>query len=293
MLSTVYSQNGCSRLQLWTTNHVSQRFLQDALAPYGSKEFFSVNILNMTDVFVNIQSNFPDLSDILYAKRHLIAELTTNIEKDSAVGAAHSRRRQRKQTLYSDMIRVLVLAAYGGVYFDTDVLLLRNLQPLLSRDFYYRWSNKPYANTAVFHLHRGSSNAAKLVEQGLQTRYFWQFDTVNRLCRAFHPKYVHRTIEQHHGNVELLPSAYMDPHWVCFDMRLDRVNDHTERVYGLRDWYSMFAAQDAETTVESFFPGAFAYHWHSQYRRSIGRNSVAAVFLRRYEEIRASGRFFA
>lgn len=39
---------------------------------------------------------------------------------------------------YSDLVRVLLLHLYGGVWLDMDVLLLRDLAPLLKYEFAYR-----------------------------------------------------------------------------------------------------------------------------------------------------------
>ncbi len=63
----------------------------------------------------------------------------------------------------------LFLGAYGGVYLDCDMLLLRPLTPLLSRDFFYRWSFKPYCNTAAMHWALGSENAATILRAALDS----------------------------------------------------------------------------------------------------------------------------
>ena len=56
----------------------------------------------------------------------------------------------------SDLIRVVVLYLFGGVYFDLDVMFLRNLAPLLNYEFAYRWSYSQNANSALCHFHKGS-----------------------------------------------------------------------------------------------------------------------------------------
>ena len=43
--------------------------------------------------------------------------------------------------LESDLFRVLILYAFGGVYTDMDFLFLRNFGPLLGREWLYQWSS--------------------------------------------------------------------------------------------------------------------------------------------------------
>ena len=60
--------------------------------------------------------------------------------------------------LESDIFRVLILYAYGGVYTDIDFLFLRNLGPLLGREWFYQWgSHCDDMNGAVIRLFKNSS----------------------------------------------------------------------------------------------------------------------------------------
>ena len=43
--------------------------------------------------------------------------------------------------LESDLFRVLILYAFGGVYTDMDFLFLRNFGPLLGREWFYQWGS--------------------------------------------------------------------------------------------------------------------------------------------------------
>ena len=37
-------------------------------------------------------------------------------------------------------MRLVLLHNYGGVYFDADVLLLRDFAPILGQQFLYKWA---------------------------------------------------------------------------------------------------------------------------------------------------------
>lgn len=79
-------------------------------------------------------------------------------------GAAFAGARDPSHYLASDLLRVVALARHGGVYFDADVLLLRDFGPLLGEEFAYQWgSHCTWSNNAVVRLHPNSSLALRLV----------------------------------------------------------------------------------------------------------------------------------
>mmetsp|Transcript_7563 Transcript_7563/g.34262 ORF Transcript_7563/g.34262 Transcript_7563/m.34262 type:complete len:389 (-) Transcript_7563:3384-4550(-) len=56
----------------------------------------------------------------------------------------------RSMVRLSDLLRFQLLQSYGGIYVDSDVLLLNDLTPLCNSTFTYRWSDKDAENSAVF-----------------------------------------------------------------------------------------------------------------------------------------------
>ena len=42
----------------------------------------------------------------------------------------------------SDLARVLILYNYGGIYYDLDMILLKDLSPLFDLEFCYQWSTE-------------------------------------------------------------------------------------------------------------------------------------------------------
>lgn len=53
----------------------------------------------------------------------------------------------KKYAFVSDVIRLISLEKYGGVYFDTDVELLRNISPLMCDDGFIGFENDMYVNS--------------------------------------------------------------------------------------------------------------------------------------------------
>ena len=56
---------------------------------------------------------------------------------------------QRKYAFLSDYVRLFVVAEHGGVYFDTDVELVRPIDPLLENDAYFGFETHEFVNSGV------------------------------------------------------------------------------------------------------------------------------------------------
>lgn len=54
---------------------------------------------------------------------------------------------QKKWAFLSDYVRLVVVEHYGGIYFDTDVELLKNLDSWLLREAFYGFENNSHVNT--------------------------------------------------------------------------------------------------------------------------------------------------
>lgn len=56
---------------------------------------------------------------------------------------------QKYYAFLSDYVRLLVVAEYGGIYFDTDVELLKSPSMLLKNDGFFGFENSEYVNTGL------------------------------------------------------------------------------------------------------------------------------------------------
>ena len=52
------------------------------------------------------------------------------------------RKRDRKFYAQSDLLRILALHKYGGVWVDMDVIFLRDFKPLLNQEYMYQWGSE-------------------------------------------------------------------------------------------------------------------------------------------------------
>lgn len=196
----------------------------------------------------------------------------------------------------SDAVRFIVLHMYGGVYCDMDVLLLRDMRPLVlpdsasrQRAFAEQWAMRSYPgnyNTAVLTLPANSSLSLYLLRGGL------------RMGFNFHPRAIGHMMWRD-GRVKeltMLHNANFDP--VVTNLR--RVGTSACTVPCFKNWKSVFMSEIEEApkewsdfepkslqgadvqgpdrsveiegaraspmnrSLENFFQGAWSYHIHNQ-----------------------------
>jgi hypothetical protein len=64
----------------------------------------------------------------------------------------------------SDLFRLVILHNYGGLYFDADVVLLRDFAPILGGEWLYAWgSSCNYANGAITSMKKGSDLVVRML----------------------------------------------------------------------------------------------------------------------------------
>jgi hypothetical protein len=162
--------------------------------------------------------------------------------------------------LLSDFIRFLVLANYGGIYTDGDVLYLRDMKPFWQTSFMYRWGFLMDYNTAIMGINKEPDAAVvKFLEAAV--------DSVGQqsFTRAFYPTVVRSFIDSlfkdkfNNPAFEVYNSALFDPAWLCHDGLMGRL--HPKSICSFRDMYD-FKIESSEFNFTDFFPGAFTYHLH-------------------------------
>jgi hypothetical protein len=132
----------------------------------------------------------------------------------------------------SDAVRFIVLHIYGGAYFDMDVLMLRDMRPLLlpkEHAFAERWAAHPHPgdyNTAIMSLSANSSLSSYLLFGGI------------RMGVNFHPRVLGRMAWKDGRDQEfkMFETAAFDPIWTEFNW--DREGRCT--VPCLRDYSAVF-----------------------------------------------------
>jgi hypothetical protein len=113
----------------------------------------------------------------------------------------------------SDAVRFVVLHLHGGAYFDMDVLMLKDMRPLLlpkQHSFAERWAAHSHPgdyNTAIMSLTANSSLSSYLLRGGV------------RMGLNFHPRVIGRMAWKDGRDKEflMLETAAFDPIWTEFN----------------------------------------------------------------------------
>lgn len=144
----------------------------------------------------------------------------------------------------SDAVRFIVLHIHGGAYFDMDVLMLRDMRPLLlpkEHSFAERWAAHPHPgdyNTAIMSLTANSSLSSYFLYGGI------------RMGLNFHPRILGRMAWKDGRDQEflMLETAAFDPIWTEFNW--DREGRCT--VPCVRDYSAVFKGKPLKDEWESY-----------------------------------------
>jgi hypothetical protein len=199
---------------------------------------------------------------------------------------------------FSDLARLCILHQHGGVYLDLDMLLLRDLRPLLlaGRPFAERWGAHTVPvlyNNALVALGANSRMSSYLLLGGTRMGLMYHFMLLGRMMVA-----EGRDDSDAENGLQKLESAFFDPAWP----RLDRMDEGDCTVPCLDSWGDVFRAtpvegewqsfaglrveaQEGESnrTVANFFRGAYAYHMHNQWSAVYEKGSWVDVFVRAHD----------
>lgn len=144
---------------------------------------------------------------------------------------------EKKFAFLTDYIRLVVIQEYGGIYMDTDVEVVKNLNPLLENEAYFGFEDKDYVNTGMGF----GAVADSPVVDALIREYNELLDGKKGVIscpllntRALIKKGLKLTgEEQKFADFIVLPTEYLNP----YDSKTGRLNK-TENTYSIH-WYAM------------------------------------------------------
>lgn len=149
-----------------------------------------------------------------------------------------------RKYLLSDLIRLLVLYEFGGIYLDCDTITLRNLSALTRSDFAYHWGDSGFnnryklkINNAIIGFKRESKNCKTLIDACLAKKSPL-FGSTAFGSDIFVDKY--KVID-----VEIYPCPFFNPEFGLFQ----------EPLNPMKKW--------EKSGLE--FDGSFTWHWHNRW----------------------------
>jgi Glycosyltransferase sugar-binding region containing DXD motif len=177
-------------------------------------------------------------------------------------GFNHLDATDEKCYLDGDLFKLLILYKHSGVYCDCDMVLLRDLSPLLDNEFMYQWGTC-----------EGQINGAIM-------RLFWRsrlaFDLLTTL-KTIAPspgvtlwdKELYSAVRKFNKNWIVYPSAFFNTEW--------QLGVSTEP----------FEKHEYSTNL---YEGCFAWHWHNRWDRPIEEGSkfeiIESMVNKKFDELR-------
>jgi hypothetical protein len=161
-------------------------------------------------------------------------------------------------SFYSDVVRYILLYKYSGCWFDLDILFLRSFEPLYSifenMICVYQWENQHYPNGAIYISLTPYSNTMKdIIQFIIQRNRGW----------GFQEAYLTYDLPL---DMLVLPCSWFDGGWI-------------NNPYNI-SWDNLFKSTNIIYTFDTFFPGAFCYHWHNRWNHTIEDNSIMKQLIK-------------
>jgi len=200
------------------------------------------------------KNNVPKHSNIIIKKY---------IPNEEAIGTLFEKHKYINDEKYlkfrSDLARIIFLYKYGGLYYDLDMILLKDLKPLLGIEFCSTWSKLDSGNNCILRMFKKSNVCKNIMEKYIKfLKKFENYEyTVNIINENIYTK-----------DIDLMrfPSVMFDPVWILLDTK-------TKSKYSkLSNFDDFFKTTDEN--INTFFNNQiFAYHWHSRIDNIIEKNS--------------------
>ena len=168
----------------------------------------------------------------------------------------------------ADDFRIIALYKFGGLYFDLDVMFLRDFTALVMRDeFVYAWENQPFANNAILYLRKGSYLCRQVASEMIRRK-------------SSQPWIVFRYKRKTLASLMVYPCAFFDPLWTGYEKGMPF------KAFGdfFKPFDENFPKDGHINSYRDFFHGAYAYHWHNHWNNKVVENSYFGMFNKEFEE---------
>ncbi|KAI9283265.1 hypothetical protein BY458DRAFT_496005 [Sporodiniella umbellata] len=236
------------------------------LAPVGEKQkatlrsFFATQSPNNTVVYLWSNGDLSTSPVIQEIQKHVGNRLQTKIydsrelSKGSPMeGSSHLELKDDSGYLDGDLVRLLVIYRYGGMWFDMDSLFVRDMSPLFEQEWLLQWdcylpAGFPF-NGAFMRFHKESPYLCEMLSE-ISTGPLPRPDTIDWGGYMYYRIY-RRLLSNGIRPWTVLPWCFADP-MVCSPKN------------------SMPNAFIETEFSEERLLKTFAYHWHNQWKKEPG-----------------------
>lgn len=250
---------------------------------FGNKQAFSIKSLLCTQNMKNIEiwlwldekNGYNQLNNNKYLKElePYIKILKFNCDNEIQGTPFEKIKKyfhyEKRLSFKADDFRMITLYKYGGVWFDLDIMFLRDMENLLrGKEFCYGWEFQPYANNALIYLRKGSYIANYLQKK------------INRK-KSTQPWVLFNYTDKKLSSLMHYPFAFFDPLWGGYsdDMPISNFDEF------FKEFDDDFKKKDYIHSYKDFFKGAYTYHWHNKWELKEFENSYFGLFNKEFNDI--------
>jgi hypothetical protein len=220
------------------------------------KSYLATQNLDKTELIVWSDFDISDNPLIQPYKKYVTFKVYDPIKEAVGTPLKGNKKLKMKDPLYylqSDLARILLLYKYGGVWYDMDVILLRDFKPILDQEYMYAWGGnldfaKEGACATVIAGKAKSEFMTKLLKQLLKTKA-----KPGSVCWG--KKMFAKIYQKYKFNI--FPCTFFNTEW-CINSKHPSFGDEIES-----RWFFNPLNNDAH-----LFLDAFAWHWHNSSKKT-------------------------
>jgi len=220
---------------------------------YVKKIYFWIENENVTrnSPFYENLIQFKDYLEVKVFDREIIKLAPGKISNKAWI-INYYERNHGDRRYKTDMFRWIILSIYGGMYTDADTLMLRDVRDIEINNWSSKWGTDEYAECCILKLEK-ESDAYEQMFRNDPTNPQCFLNIKNNLPEAFNWKYDNLRITS-------LPGVFFDIVWTLDTLGLKDLPFLT-----FNHFDHFFQKTDKEVTLDNFFKGCFAYHWHNNW----------------------------
>lgn len=132
----------------------------------------------------------------------------------------------KKWAFVSDYVRLWVLYNYGGIYFDTDTEILKDISPLFENDAFIAFESSDMVNTGVMGCQKGNAIVKEILDSYENLSFYDEDGNINTKVTG---NYVTDVFLKHglkaNGEKQMVDNFQVYPFWFFYPVKV--INDKT------------------------------------------------------------------
>jgi hypothetical protein len=226
-----------------------------ALKSYlATQNLEKTKLIVWSDYDISNQENIQPYKGLVDFRVYNVEELA----KDTPIENSRmhlSLVRDENHWMHSGIMRFLTLYKFGGIYYDMDIILLRDFKPILNQDFAYQWGGAtdfpkdrrdlPDCKGPCAAL-MGARYKSEFIEQCMQQLLITP-PTGGTCYDEDMLSYVYRKTK-----FTVFPSSFFDTHWLISKVSVE------DSVVAENELFDIPVGDESRLFLE-----AFAWHWHN------------------------------